>query len=215
GGRYLDEGWRFVVELPPTSSSLKAHVLWHLLDTARRRGTAFDLELFRAYLTLPRAASYLARGGVERTRPDEVAKLGADFAGVTGLAPAGSDEQLIRDVVQARLDVAASFAPWLDQAWLELEIATAKLLAGFDPAPLTPVLGPARASALRDQIEIAWCAHNPMRFAADEPTALDVDLKNVGELVLKVFRIDPLAYFQHHHREVDASLDLDGLAASP
>jgi hypothetical protein len=47
-GRYLDEVWRFVAELPASSSSLKAHVLWHLLDTARRRGGAFDAALFRA-----------------------------------------------------------------------------------------------------------------------------------------------------------------------
>ena len=53
-----------------------------------------------------------------------------------------------------------------------------------------------------------------MRFAADEPIVLDADVKHVPELVVKVFRIDPLAYFQHHRREVNTDLDLDGLAAS-
>jgi hypothetical protein len=217
-GRTLDELWRFVAELPASANSLKAHILWHLLDTARRRGGAFDHGLFRAYLALPRAASYLARG-VDRTRPDEVAKLGADFATVTGLAPAGSDEQLIRDVIQDRPEAAwdrpESYAEWLDRAWLEVEFATAGLLSGkYKPEPLTVVLGPARAAALRERVELTWCAHNPTRFAADEPVALEVDVKNVPELVVKVFRIDPLAYYQHHRREVDSALDLDGLAAS-
>lgn len=212
---YLDELWRFLADLPAANNSLKAHVLWHLLDTARRRGAAIDPEAFRAYLALPRSADYLARGWIEKARRDEVAQLGSDFRTVTGLPPAGSDEQLVRDVLQQRIDAAEGYAAWLDRSWLDAEIATARLLSGDrDSDRATLVLGPARAAALRERIELEWCAHNPTRLLADEPIALEVDVKNVGELVVKVFRIDPLAYFQSQHREVDAALDLDGLAAS-
>ncbi|HEY0990201.1 MAG TPA: hypothetical protein VGD80_24285, partial [Kofleriaceae bacterium] len=214
-GRYLVELWRFTAELPASANSLKAHVLWHLIHTERRCSGAFDRALFRAYLALPRQASNLVRGSADRSRTDEIAKLGADFQAVTGLAPAGSDEQLIRDVIQEQPEGAEAYAEWLDRAWLDIEIATAGLLRGAQrPEPLTVVLGPARAAALRERVELLWCAHNPAWFAADEPIALDVDVKNVPELVVKVFRIDPLAYFQRHRREVDSALDLDGLAAS-
>jgi hypothetical protein len=222
---YLEELWQLVAGLPPASNSLKAHVLWHLLDTARRRPparvepwaaeAAIDRDLVRGYLALPRSAGYLAHRWIDQVKRDEVAQLGADFAGVTGLPPAGSDEDLVRDLVHAAGDDAQGYAAWLDRGWLDAEIATARLLAGdrnLDRATIT--LGPARAQALRDRIELRWCAHNRTQWAADAPVALDVDVKHVGELVIKVFRIDPVAYFQHHHREVDASLDLDGLAAS-
>jgi hypothetical protein len=212
---YLDQLWRFVDGLPPANNSLKAHVLWHLLDTARRRGVAIDRDLFRAYLALPRSADYLSRAWLDKIRHDEIAQLGFDFGPATGLPPAGSDEELVRAVLQQQTGDAESYAAWLDRGWLDAEIATAHLLSGAPDADrATLVLGPARAAALREQIELAWCPHNPTRFAADEPVALEVDVKNVGELVVKVFRIDPLAYFQHHRREVDTSLDLDGLAAS-
>jgi hypothetical protein len=214
--RYVAELWRFASVLPPTANSLKAHVLWHLFDTQRRRGAEFDGELFRIYLALPRAAGYLARGRSDRVGSAEAVQLGADFSVVTGLPPAGSDEQLIRDALYQQPGAAESYAAWLDRSWLDGEIATAQLLLG-DPElaeRATGVLGPARAQALRDRVELAWCAHNPTRFAADASIALEVDVKNVSELVVKVFRIDPLAYFQHHHREVDAAIDLDGLAAS-
>ncbi|TMQ24747.1 MAG: hypothetical protein E6J90_07305 [Deltaproteobacteria bacterium] len=212
---YLEELWQLVAELPPTSNSLKAHVLWHVLDTARRRGAAVDRDRFRAYLALPRHATYLARSWLDKFRREEIAELGGDFSTVTGLPPAGDDEELVRDLLARQLDAAESYAAWLDRGWLDAELATAHLLAG-DPGGdrATLVLGPARAAALRDRIELTWCAHNPSWFLPDEPIALDVDVKHVGELVVKVFRIDPLAYFQHHHREVDAALDLDGLAAS-
>ncbi|HMG24119.1 MAG TPA: hypothetical protein VK607_22445, partial [Kofleriaceae bacterium] len=220
---YLDELWRFAGELPPASNSLKAHVLWHVLDTARRRGAEIDGALFRAYLALPRAAGYLARGWLDKVRRDEVAELGIDFSPITGLPAAGDDEELVRDVLQRRIAAgieggiadAERYAAWLDRAWLDAELAAARLLAGdADADRATLVLGPARAAALRDRIELAWCPHNPSWFPADAAVALEVDVKHVTELVVKVFRIDPLAYFQHHRREVDAAVDLDGLAAS-
>jgi hypothetical protein len=201
--------WAFVAPLPPANDALEDHVLWHLLDTARRRGAALDPALVEAYLALPRSASYRAPGW---DRDDEVAH-GADFPD-SGLPPAGSDEELIRAAIEADPDGAERFAPWLDRAWLDAEVAAARLLAGAADERATLVLGPARAAALRDRVELTWCLHNPTRFAADAPVALEADVKHVAELVLKVYRIDPVAYFQIHHQEVDVTLDLDGLAAT-
>ncbi|MEO7734691.1 MAG: hypothetical protein ABIY55_27285, partial [Kofleriaceae bacterium] len=216
---YLEALWAFVAGLPPANNSLMAHVLWHVFDTARRRGAPIDRDRFLTYLALPRAVSYAAHGRLDKVERDEIAQLGADFTGVTGLPAAGDDEALVRAVIEDLIEdqpaLAERFAPWLDRAWLDAELATAQLLAGRGDADRhARVLGPARAQALRDRIELGWCVHNPARFAADAPIALDVDVKNVAELVVQVFRIDPVAYFQHHHREVDAALDLDGLAAS-
>jgi hypothetical protein len=212
---YLVELWTFVSALPPASNSLKAHVLWHLLDTIRRRNAAPELALFAAYLQLPRHASYVPRKWLDRVRDTDLAKLGADFREVTGLPPAGNDEALVRELLRARLDDAEEVAQWIDRAWLDVELAIANLLAGTgDADKATFVLGPARAAALRDQIEIQWCVHNATRFGVDEPIVLEADVKHVPELVVKVFRIDPLAYFQLHRREVGVEVDLDGLAAS-
>lgn len=212
---YLRELWRFMGPLPAVHNSLKAHVLWHLLDTARRRTAEPDGELFAAYLELPRAAPYTARERLERVRGDEVVQLGADFSSVTGLPPAGDDEALVRDLLHRKLGEAERYAAWLDRHWLDAEIAAGQLLYGAgDAERATRVLGPTRAAALRERVDLEWCVHNPTQFAVDEPVLLDVDLKHVPELVVKVFRIDPLAYFQIHRREVSSDADLDGLAAS-
>ncbi len=212
---YLERIWHFVAELPPAINSLKAHVLWHLLDSFRQRAVVPDPRLVTAYLQLPRAASYLSRAWMERQKHDDVAQLGRDFRAVTGLAPAGDDEELVRDLLHQNIDRAETFASYLDRHWLDGEIATARLLYGdreVDKATLT--LGPARAAALRERIDLAWCPHNPLRFGTDEPAVLEADIKHVPELVVKVFRIDPVAYFQNKRREVGTDLDLDGLAAS-
>ena len=58
---YLQQLWSFVSALPLVSNSLKAHVLWHLLDAGRQRDASVDPSLFTTYLQLPRNAGYLPR----------------------------------------------------------------------------------------------------------------------------------------------------------
>ncbi len=206
---YLVEIWSFVATLPPASNDLKAHVLWHLLDVQRRRDVV-DPALVEAFLQLPRRASWISQRA-----SDDYLSGPTDFSQVTGLWIAGADEELVRDLLRRDLANADRYAPWLDREWFEVVVAEARLLAGIgDRDRATRTLGPARAADVRERIELAWCLHNPSRFAAAEAVALDVDVKNVPELVVKVFRVDPLAYFQHQRKEVGTDLDLDGLAAS-
>ncbi len=212
---HLEQLWAFLDKLPPANNSLKVHVLWHLLDTTRRLGQPADRARFASYLQLPREASYRPRDYLRAIAKQDLAQPGADFRAITGLPPAGDDETLVRALLHELIADAERFAAQFDRAWLDVEIATARLLQGApDAERSTLALGPVRAAALRDRIEIAWAPHVPTRFAELAEVALDVDVKHVAELVVKVFRVDPLAYFQHHKREVSTDLDLDGLAAS-
>jgi hypothetical protein len=212
---YARELWKFVSTLQGPAPSLRAHVLWHLLDAYRRRDAAPERELVIEYLKLPRQVIFQHHSIYERANGQEVANVGIDLRAMTGLPPAGSDEELVRDLVHRAPAEARQYAQWLETGWLDAEVATAQLLQGTgDAGRATHVLGAARAAALRERIDLAWCPHNPTRFAVSEPIVLEADIKHVPELVIKVFRIDPLAYFQHHRREINSDIDLDGLAAS-
>ena len=211
---YLGETWHFVATLPPASNLLKAHVLWHLLDAQRRRDAAVDPELFEQFLQLPRTASWIQLRSHDDTTRRFLVSDQADFSAITGLWLAGSDEELVRDLLRRALPDVERYAPWLDRTWFEQEVAEAQLLAGTGERETSRRLDPERAAVLRERIELAWCLHNPTRFGATEPVVLEIDVKNVPELVVKVFRVDPLAYFQHQQKEVGTDLDLDGLAAS-
>ncbi|MFN0247471.1 MAG: hypothetical protein ACKV2T_11345 [Kofleriaceae bacterium] len=210
---HAKELWAFVGPLPDAINSLKVHALWHLLDTERRLGIAQDPKLFVAYLKLPRHANYLPHKFLDKQ--NHIAQVGQDFSSVTGLPPAIDDEGLVREYIHAHVDEAEKFAAYIDRAWLDAEVATARLLYGDkDTERATLTLGPARAAALRERVDLAWCVHNPTRFAETETIVLEADVKHVPELVVKVFRVDPHAYFLNTHREVNTDLDLDGLAAS-
>jgi hypothetical protein len=73
---------------------------------------------------------------------------------------------------------------------------------------------PARYQAIQDRVEIAFAPHNPVHLRAGDSVSLDVDVKNVPVLLLKVFEINTLNVFLSQGRDVDTALDLDGLVAA-
>lgn len=221
---YLRELWTFVQQLGEPFASLKLHVAWHLLDEGRRRppaqgGPIWDRALLLAYLALPRRASYVGDRW-DRVANELHARYGVSFD--TGLPPVHDDEQLVLDYLYALLaapqdpaDDGADLARYLERGWFELQLAELRLLSGApDAERWTRVLGPSRAQALMERVEIELCPENPEHVGQDDALALEVNVKNVGQLLVKVFRIDPVTYFSLHQQAVPASLDLDGLAAS-
>lgn len=218
--KYLEALWTFVQQLTDSFASLKLHVLWHLLDSQRRLRPAPppDRALFLAYLKLPRAAAFLDEKRWRDTPQDQLAQPSANFGPLTALAPAHQDEQLVRDYLHAFLaggEDGEDFAALLERSWFEGVRAEIRLLAGVAEAERwTRTLGPARAQALLERVEIELGPDNAVEYGERDAVTLEVDLKNVPQLLVKVFRIDPVTYFSIHGREVGPDIDLDGLAAS-
>ncbi len=226
---YLTELWMFASQLAETFTSLKLHVLWHLLDERRRQAGGRDRALFLAYLKLPRPSGFLHEQHQKRAQ-NELGQPGADFRAQTGLPPAGSDEALVCDYLYAFLAEGDEgggdgerggdgddddFEPWFERTWYERELATIRLLSGAPEAEKwTRLLGPARAQALHERVEIELARENPEEVGERDALALSFEVKNVAQLFVKVFRIDPVTYFAIHGREVGPDIDLDGLAAS-
>jgi len=56
---------------------------------------------------------------------------------------------------------------------------------------------------LKERIDIDFAATNPTRFAAGAPVSLDLDVKNVRSLIVKVFKINERNFYQQQGREVN------------
>jgi hypothetical protein len=212
---YLDALWQFVDTLAPSFSGLKALVLYHQLDLDRRLVVS-DRGRFLRYLEVARQASHVQPGGQRRVSSDQAVRPGVDPAPATGLPPVHDDEPLVRDLLEhfLALEEVDAFAGPLRRDWLRTVLATARLLAGDpDARRWTAMLPDGELAALRDRIELSLSPRNPTRFAEGAPIVLEVLVKNVQELVVKVFRIDVLAHFVARGVEVDTSLDLDGMVA--
>jgi hypothetical protein len=214
---HLAELWAFAQRLPAQFNSLKAHVLhWQLRDGLAQG--ALDKERFIAYLRLPRRSGPVAKQLMEaHPRADEHADLRRGFA--TGLGAVGDDSGLVRECLERLFAVEDAFEPyaeWLDGAWTKAVLAETKLLLGQgDPQRWGALLDDqARLEALRQRVELRFPSEQKTRFGAAEPVSLLVDVKNVRKLVAKVFAVDSFRYHVEKQKEVDATIELDGVVPS-
>ncbi|MEC8495888.1 MAG: hypothetical protein VXZ39_13245, partial [Planctomycetota bacterium] len=214
--RYLERAWAFAATLPPAFNSLKAHLLYRWIERDLERGE-LDRARFVSYLRLPRNAPHVI---VRREDRGSMANLREDFSGRTPFPPVGDD----REVVEASLHLllrdargADAFFGVLEEAYVKRLFAEAKLLHG-DPADAERYIemlgGPAALEALRARVELDFARGCREFFGSDDEVSLEVDVKNVSDLIVKVFEIDPIAVFDRLGHLGVSGLDLDGLVPS-
>lgn len=217
--RHLERLWAFACELSAAFASLQAHLLYHLLDDDRRRGV-YDLDRLHRYLELPRRGSLgkpsTLRGG---SATEEAVDLGASYRDRTSLLPIGDDQELLRESLMHHFAAGrepGDFAGLVEDGQLRTLQAEAMLLAG-DAARdrwAAQIGGPEAFGELRDRVELRLTPNNRVHHRVDEPVALEVDLKNIGAVLVKVFQINTESYLASVGREVDLSVDLDGMVAA-
>lgn len=228
-----DEGWRhdpklleaylnrltvFANRLAPVHNSLKAHVLYHRLVLNQRRGQ-YNKDLLIEYLKLPRHVGYLSKAMQES---DDLKRfpcdLNANYGGVTLLAPIGNDEPLVRAYLsQLFVDAASTkeFEPYVNDVYLRHLFAETKIVNGLgEPEQWASLLPPELFQQLKERIDIDFVSTNKTQYGPDEAVTLDLNVKNVGTLIVKVFEINTRNYYREHRREIDTDVNLDGLVAN-
>lgn len=215
---FLDRMSGFAKRLSPAHNSLKSHLLYHQLMVGRLNGQ-YDKERFIEYLKLPRHVGYLSKAMQEseelRRNPSD---LNFNFGGATLLPAIGNDESLVRRYL-AYFFVDATgtkeFEPYVNDVYLRHLFAETKIVNGLgEPEQWASMLPPELFQQLKDRIEIDFVPTNKTQFLPDENVQLDLHVKNVGTLIVKVFEINTRNYYREHKREVDTDINLDGLVAN-
>ncbi|MDZ4200154.1 MAG: hypothetical protein U1E27_12825, partial [Kiritimatiellia bacterium] len=217
--KHFQKVWAFVKTLEPMHNSLKASVLYRLLDHQRRLGL-YDENLFRAYLELPRQVSYLP--GVRRDQLQKQAVNWVNFQYAPGreivLPPIGNEEPLVREFLIELLKTEAdssSYSEVFEARWLDAIFAESKILHGIGkPEQWASRLSPAAYRAILDRIELNFTPQNPAYVKPGQPVELQVDLKRVDSLLVKIYEIQTFNYYTTRRTAVDQAVDLDGLTAT-
>lgn len=215
---FLDRLAAFAARLAPVHNSLKGHVLYHRLVLDRLRGK-YDKDRFLEYLKLPRPVGYASKAVLESENLKRFpCDLNANYEGATLLAPIGNDEPLVRSYL-AHFFVDApnskEFEPYINDIYLRHLFAETKIVNGLgEPEQWASLLPPELFQQLKERIDIDFAFTNKTQFAADAPVSLDVHVKNVSTLIVKVFEINTQNYYREQRREVDTDINLDGLVAN-
>ena len=216
--RYYDRLWEFVSELNPYHNSLKALVLYHRLKHDRDLGK-YNKKRFMTYLRLPRSASYVNRKYLQgfESRSTWV-NFGMNYQSQTLLTHIGNDESLVRDFLMrffADGDSTKPYSPFLNDIYLKECFAETKIVNGQgDREQLASMLPPAKYQALKERIDLDFAPTNQVLFGLEEKVKLDVFVKNVEKLIVKVYEINTLNFYKEHGKEVDTDVNLDGLVAN-
>ena len=216
---YLERVWKFASQLGPTFNSLKAHLLYQRLVFDYSQGI-YNANRFMSYVKLPRRASHIHPEWPrkESTLWRHPANLGQDFRAITGLAPVGADEPVVRNYLlhflREPLDY-RDYTPYFREDWLKSVFAEAKIVNGIgDPERWTSLLSPSQFQALKDRVDIEFAPNCPDYFGISDNVRLRVHLKNVETLIVKVFEVNTLNYYLKHGTEISSDLALDGLVAN-
>ncbi|MDA1050033.1 MAG: hypothetical protein O3C40_06085 [Planctomycetota bacterium] len=215
---YLDRLWRFVSRLAPVHNSLKTHVLFHRLTLDRARGV-YDKDRFMAYIRLPRNVAYIEPKFLQQDENRRyAADLNANYEAFTLLPPVRDDEPLVRSYLHHFFVdeiVTTPYEPFILDSYLRHNLAETKIVNGLgEPEQWYSLLPPDRYQALKDRIDLDFAPTNPKFFAADDPVSLDLHVKNVGTLIVRVFEINTKNLYREHNREVNADINLDGMVAN-
>ncbi len=212
---YLDRlvGWSRT--LPPSQNSFKALALGNLLRLNLSENR-FDRKLFVEYLSLPRSAPYYLVTPLRNQRVP-LANMAYSLPEVP-LPPMADDGELVRRHLEHFFQGDPNvdgFASYLNREYLEQVFAETKILYGLgNQATWYAKLSPSEQKQLRERVEIRFAPHNQTFFKADETVRLDVEIKNVNDLLIKIYEINTLSYLQNHDEAISTNIDLDGLVAN-
>ena len=216
---WLDRVGGYVQGLPAAFNSLKAHVLYARLQHDRTRGI-HDRERFVEYLKLPRPAAYMNPKYLESVQAD---RFGVDLYATfpesgLGLPPIGNDEPLVRELFLHFAATDARWEPWtewLRDTWVKPLFAEAKITRGNgETERWTSLLSPAAYQGLKDRVDIEFPATNAPVIPLDQEISVSVTLKNTPQIMVRLFEINTLGYFQSHQRPLNTDLPLDGWVAN-
>jgi hypothetical protein len=220
---WLDRVWAFA-EGVSSHKTLKARILYLRLDHDRKKGV-YDRERFLAYLKLPRRLPYINENFL-RTYNSDWSDLDADLSEpLLHSPPIGNDEALVRDyflhlfaTAQADATAPQLLAPWTEHVsdtWLKPILAEALITNGIgNPERWASLITPTEFQQLKDRVDIEFPATNAPQFLPGDDIAFDVIVKNTPKLIVKIFELNTLNFFQTQQRQLNTDLNLDGLVAN-
>ncbi|MEX2215706.1 MAG: hypothetical protein WD768_16460, partial [Phycisphaeraceae bacterium] len=212
---YLDRLWSFVKDLAPAFNSLKGHVLYHRMAFDRQQGE-YSRARFKEYIELPKYVSYINNKYMQlednRRYPCD---LNANYQPVTLLPIVGNDEPLIRSYLHNFFEKDTGYAAYetyINDIYLKHNFAEVKITRGLgDAEQWARLIPPALYQQIKDRVDLEFEYTNDEQFSVEEKVSLDVYVKNVKTLLVKVYEVNAANFYRDNLREVDTDINLDGL----
>lgn len=111
----------------------------------------------------------------------------------------------------ARMDEVVEFDDIFPAGEISKWYYKAKLLQGENFSNITDIFSEQELNEIKETKKLKFLKTNKAVFARGEDIKLEVEIKNVQELVLKIFEIDAFNYYQNKKKIIDKKIKLIGL----
>ena len=207
----------FVTGLPESQNSLIASVLYNRLQFDEQDGN-MDRERFLRYIKLPSNRPFTNRDYVTRQNARPQVNLGANYKGETMLDSISDDSSLVHRYLEHFFKTdpnVDAFSTIIDRDYLRRVFASTKILYGIgDAKTYYAQLSPDEQRELQSRIELKFSLNNPTYYRPSDAVRLTLDIKNVPELLVKVYRLNARNILMQQKQPIGTNLDLDGLVAN-
>ena len=214
--QYLLDLWTFVKLLDSAHNSLKAGVLFHLLKLDRSEGM-YDEDFFMQYLKLPRQTFYTRSKYLRYKKQHHYVRLNKSLNSLQ-LTSIGNDEPLVRSYLQFFFEKDRSYkaySPYIKSNYLKRVFTETMIVNGIgDVEKWASNVKPAVYKKIKERIDLDFSYHNKRYFDADETVNLDVYVKNVNQLIVKIYQINAKNYYKENLQTISTNINLDGLVAN-
>ncbi|MCE9520410.1 MAG: hypothetical protein K8R87_12765, partial [Verrucomicrobia bacterium] len=226
---WLERLWAYAKTLPPSFNSLKSSILYRRLEHDRQQGV-YDAGRFLEYLKLPRQVHYLAPRWREQLQNTGAnwSDLNASFSEARlSFPPIGTDEALVRDYFLNLLPKAAeeakadplsvinAYTDYVNADWLKQWFAEAMITSGRDkPERWASLITAPAFQFLKDRVDIDFALQNKPFVDVGDDVSVDLHVKNVPQLIVRIYEINTLGFFLQNQRQLNTDLNLDGLVAN-
>jgi hypothetical protein len=174
----------------------------------------YDYETFEAYLDKPVAYSPYFSDSTNKRQSSH------DYYSLTLIQyqPNVATPPTIDQVIEAHLrhfvksdKLYKNLAKYFKKEYLTEILATNKALDGGSIKDLRETCGDAKANELENRVVLDFAVSTKRQFKRGEEVAVYLTVKNIQKLTCKLFELDTVQYYLAHDKELDDTIDLDGL----
>ncbi len=174
----------------------------------------YDLSLFLEYIKYP----VQANSSVFAHTKDAVKILSSQQRyQINGVNNTNSDNKVVSDHLQYFFlhnnTNIKTFEDLIERNYLQKIYHQCLVQKGEENEESIKLLGQSEYEKLINKTEIKICKHNKENFSIEEEVQLDLDIKNVQTLFIKIFEINTENYYYTQKQTFDTSLSLEGLVA--
>ena len=207
--------YSYIDDKVPFNNSIRADLLLRLLYYGMKINK-FDVEMFLLYLKSPLNVleEYSLENNPKRQIPISQTLPLEKNPRNTPSHEINIIKNYLQNIFYNGLIPLDKMSTYFTPKFIEKEYIKALLLRGDESHDYIKILGMTEYIELVKRSELTLCEHNSSNFRVEDPIILDVDIKNIQTLIIKIYKINTENYYYSKQKPINNCMSLEGLTST-